>query len=858
MPRDRSLPIFEIQSDLNAALDSENVRIVIEAPTGSGKSTQVPQMLLDSGKCPGEIYVLQPRRLAARMLARRVARERDGRCGDEVGYQVRFENVVSRDTKIRYVTEGILLRRLLEDPNLNGVSAVVFDEFHERHFFGDVTLARCFGVQKVRRPDLKLIAMSATLETESLVSYLGEGTRHLKSEGRMFPVEIRYSPAKERHGDQLWDHTARAIRERFREMGEINGHTLVFMPGRHEIRKTVAALKNANWAKGIEIHELFGEASPKAQDAAVGTSSTPKIVVATNVAETSITIDGVTTVIDSGLERRSSFDARRGISTLTIEKISRASADQRAGRAGRTQAGVAIRLWNERDHEGRAVATPSEIQRMDLSEAVLVLKAGGIDDVRGFEWFEAPNPQSLNNAFSWLTTLGALDRDDESLTQMGMAMSKVPLTPRFARVLLAAAEAGCLEYFAIIAAATQGRPIFPKQKRRGSDLTLDDFREPGDGSDFQALVRAWNAAASANFNVGTCDGMGINANAAREIGRMADQFVKSVWRLSKREDQGREPDAEEIARILLTGFSDRVALRNNTSTLACTVIGGRRGQLEKESVAADSKGSRLFIAGEMIEIEGRDLNVKLNLATRLEESMLAGVFPDDFVDKTAAVYNETNRRVEAREERRFRDLVLESKPRGEPPLDEAAEILAREVMAGNLILKRWDAAIEQQIGRINTVAAAFPEYEIPPIGDEERLLLLIQICEGGLSYKQIKDRPVKPALAEWLPPHQFGLLDQFAPERIELSSGRSVKILYDPDPAVKPKISVLIQHLFPVRETPTIANGRVPLLIEILAPNSRPVQVTEDLAGFWKGSYAGVRTMLRGRYPKHDWPEPEN
>lgn len=858
MPRDRSLPIFEIESDLRAALDSKNVRIVIEAPTGSGKSTQVPQMLLDSGKCDGDIYVLQPRRLAARMLARRVAQERDGRCGDDVGYQVRFENVVSRETRIRYVTEGILLRRLLEDPNLNGVSAVIFDEFHERHFFGDVTLARCFGIQKIRRPDLKIVAMSATLETESLVGYLGDGTQHLKSEGRMFPVEIRYSPAKERHGDQLWDHTARAIRERFREMGKIEGHTLVFMPGRHEIRKTVAALKNASWTKGIEIHELFGEASPNAQDAAVGKSSQPKIVVATNVAETSITIDGVTTVIDSGVERRSSFDARRGISTLTIEKISRASADQRAGRAGRTRAGVAIRLWSERDHEGRPPATPAEIQRMDLSEAVLVLKAGGIEDVRGFEWFEAPNPQGLNAAFSWLTILGALDPEDESLTKIGLAMSKVPLTPRFARVLIAAADAGCLEYFSIIAAATQGRPIFPKQKRRSSDLTLDDFRGPDDGSDFQALVRAWSSASSAKFNVGHCDGMGINANASREIGQMAQQFSKSVRRLSSVEHQDREPDSDEVARILLTGFSDRVALRNSTGTLACSVIGGRCGQLEKDSVASDSKGTRLFIAGEMIEIEGRNLNVKLNFATRLEESMLAEIFPDDFVDKVGAVYNETNRRVEAREERRFRDLVLESRPRGEPPLDEAAEILAREVMAGNLILKRWDQAIEQEIGRINTVAAAFPEYEIPSIGEEERLLLLIQICDGGLSYKQIKDRAVKTAIAEWLPPHQYRLLDQFAPERIELSSGRSLKIFYDPDPAVKPKISVLIQHLFKVRETPTIANGRVPLLIEILAPNSRPVQVTEDLAGFWKGSYAGVRTMLRGRYPKHDWPEPES
>ncbi|NNE94025.1 MAG: ATP-dependent RNA helicase, partial [Verrucomicrobiales bacterium] len=674
MSRDSSLPIFEIQADLESALEAENARIVIEAPTGSGKSTQVPAMLLDAG-FEGDIYVLQPRRLAARMLARRVASERGGRCGDEVGYQVRFENVVSRETRIRYVTEGILLRRLLEDPSLDGVGAVIFDEFHERHFFGDVTLARCLGVQKTARPDLKLIAMSATLETGALLEYLGEKTAHLQSKGRTYPVNVEYVPPKERHNDAVWDHVVRAMAGFYKSHG-VNGHALVFLPGRHEIRKTVSALKNAKWAKQFEIHELFGEASPKEQDAAVGKSNRPKIVVATNVAETSITIDGVTLVVDSGLERRASFDSRRGISTLTIEKISRASADQRAGRAGRTEAGTCLRLWSERDHESRAEATPAEIQRMDLSEAVLVLKAGGIDDVRGFNWFEAPNPQGLELAISWLQTLGALDRGDESLTPVGRAMSKVPLTPRFARVLLAAAEYGCLDYFSVIAAAAQGRPLFPKQKRRGSDLTLSDFREPEDGSDFQALVRAWQAAASSNFNRDACDRMGLMANAARETGRMADQFSNTVGRLSNRNTQGREPDAAEIAQVLLTGFSDRVAIRNSAGTLACTVVGGRRGQLEKDSVVADSKtGGRLFIAGEMIEVEGRDLTVKLNLATKLEEAWLAALFPDDFVEKTGAVYNETNRRVEAREERRFRDLVLESRPRGEPPPDEAAELL---------------------------------------------------------------------------------------------------------------------------------------------------------------------------------------
>ncbi|MEM9016522.1 MAG: DEAD/DEAH box helicase, partial [Verrucomicrobiota bacterium] len=411
MVRDRSLPIFDLEIALAASAAVEHSRIVVEAPTGSGKSTQIPQFLLDSGVCRDqEIFVLQPRRLAARMLASRVASERNSTLGEEVGYQVRFENAVSGNTRIRFVTEGILIRKLIEQPDLSDVGAVVLDEFHERHFFGDISLARCLEVQQKLRPDLKIVVMSATLEAERLVEYLGEGTTHLRSEGRTFPVSIRYSPPRERHSGELWDHIARAIRDHIKSNG-IEGHVLVFLPGRYEILKTAQTLRKANWATEFEIHELFGELSPEKQDAAVAPSTRPRIVIATNVAETSITVDGVRLVIDSGLERRSSFDHRRGISTLLIEKISRASAEQRAGRAGRTAPGTAIRLWSERDQEQRSPATPAEIHRMDLTEAALILAASGVSDLRNFAWFEPPDLGALNEAITRLQVLEALDHE---------------------------------------------------------------------------------------------------------------------------------------------------------------------------------------------------------------------------------------------------------------------------------------------------------------------------------------------------------------------------------------------------------------------------------------------------------------
>ena len=858
MSRDRSLPIFDLEVDLARAMAAEeSVRVVVEAPTGSGKSTQVPQMILDSGSAgqQGEIVVLEPRRLAARMLARRVAWERGGAIGEEVGCQVRFENRTSQKTRIRYVTEGILLRQLLRDPDLNGVSAVVFDEFHERHFYGDVSLARCVEVQETRRPDLKLVVMSATLQVEALNRYLGENTQHLISEGRTFPVEISYRPPRERHGGEIWDHVVRTLQAFYKEHG-VEGHALVFLPGLHEIRKTIDRLQQANWARGFEILPLYGELPPKAQDAAVGPSSRPKIVVATNVAETSITIDGVRLVVDGGLERRSDFDVRRGITTLTIEKISRASADQRAGRAGRTGPGHCLRLWSESDHAAREEATRAEIHRMDLDEAVLVLKAGGIDDVRGFRWFEAPEPEALDRAHDSLRSLGAIDPEEEKITPLGRDLSRLPLAPRFARVLLEAANQGFLEFFAVLAAASQARPLFPARKKKASDLEMADFVETGDGSDFQALYRAFCSARSAGFQFDVVARMGINVNAAREIGQVARQFADTVRPLVDREDQDAEPDAERIGRILLTGFFDRVCVRLSDATLACAMVGGRRGMLEKGCVAAE-RGVGLFLAGEVVEVEGRDLTVKLKLTTLIEEAWLRELYPDDFEEKAGAAWDESTRRVVARQEKRFRDLVIESRPRGEVPGDQASEILADQILQGNLVLKKWDRDVEQWIARVNTLAAFFPEYEIAPIGEEEKRLLLTQVCEGALGYKAVKDRPVKPVLREWLPPHQAGLIDDLAPERIQLSSGRGSRVFYDPTGG-KPKISVLIQHLFGIRDTPTVAGGRIPLVVEILAPNSRPCQTTEDLAGFWSGSYAAVRAQLRGRYPKHAWPEPED
>src|SRR6267142_316855 len=463
------LPIYEIEAELLAGVRAHR-RLIVSAPTGSGKSTQVPQMLLNHGLLgDGQVVVLQPRRLATRLLAARVASERKAELGREVGYQIRFESVISKETRIRFVTEGVLLRQMVQDRKLSGVSALIFDEFHERHLYGDITLAQALDLQEKERPDLQILVMSATLDAARIEDYL-KPCRVVESQGRTFPVDIQYS-ATPGYADKrpIWDQAAEAFSQ-FVESGA-EGDVLVFMPGGFEIAQTLEAIRHSDASRGFILLPLHGELNPKDQDAAVARYEKRKVVVATNVAETSLTIDGVRLVIDSGLARIPRYDPYRGINTLLIEKISQASADQRAGRAGRTAPGVCMRLWSREEHGHRPQQELPEIKRLDLSEVVLTLKAAGVEDLRKFRWLESPDEQALAHAEELLTDLGALTKmqspvslspsdgeragvrgasevsdssDQSDITSLGRKMLAFPLHPRYARMLLAAQDYGCV------------------------------------------------------------------------------------------------------------------------------------------------------------------------------------------------------------------------------------------------------------------------------------------------------------------------------------------------------------------------------------------------------------------------------
>ncbi|MCX6997204.1 MAG: ATP-dependent helicase HrpB [Kiritimatiellaeota bacterium] len=843
----KALPIYEIEAALVAQLRAQP-RAIVTAPTGSGKSTQVPQMLLDHGLLgDGQAVILQPRRLATRLLAARVARERGGPLGGEVGYQIRFDDVSSRATRLRFVTEGLLLRQMLTNPRLDGLAALIFDEFHERHLYGDITLARALQIQQTVRPDLLILVMSATLEAAPLERYLAPCAL-LAAAGRMFPVHTAYlAEPVDFEREPVWAVAAREW-ERLVSDGAA-GDTLIFMPGAYEISRTVQALRESPFARGWIVLPLHGELSPTDQDAAVAQYAQRKAIIATNVAETSLTIDGVQLVLDSGLARIPRFDPYRGINTLLVERISRAAADQRAGRAGRTAPGVCLRLWTEPEHRARPAQELPEIRRLDLAEAVLTLKASGVVDIAAFPWLENPDPKSVRRAETLLRDLGALDEHDGAITPLGRRMLAFPMHPRYARMLLAAQTFGCVRAACLAAALTQGRNLLVRRAGKDAQGDRDDFLGEESASDFFILMRAWSYADRNGYNLDKCRRLGIHAQAARQVQPLFEHFLRIAREQGLTPEERAAPD-EAIQKCLLVGFADQLAVRLDGGTLRCRVVHGRRGEIARDSVA---RNRPLIVAAEVHEIEGRDreLNVLLSLVTAVEEAWLRELYPDDFSERVQVIYDHEDQRVVAETQRLFRDLPLATRRGGRPPADAAAALLAAEVLKGALKLPGWNAEVEQWLLRINFLAAFRPDLALPAIGDADRRRLVEQCCLGAFSQKDLRDQPVRPVIRSWLTPAQQALVEKYAPERLALPTGHRARVTYTLDGP--PTVAAKIQDLYDIKGALTVAGGRVPVVLQILAPNSRPVQVTQDLAAFWRDHYPRVKQELQRKYPKHKW-----
>ena len=836
--RPAMLPIEQIRGEILEAVKEPGFCVLLSAPTGSGKSTRVPGMLLEAG-CGerGTIIVVQPRRLAARLLAGYVARQFPCRLGQEVGYTVRFDSQRSAATRILFVTDGILERRLTEDPELHGVSAVIFDEVHERRLSGDLCLARVLELQRGARPDIGVFVMSATLELDKLQGYLPQATV-LRAEGRLYPVQVSYLPpvpVRNKFGyvqpPPVWEQCAAAVRQLV-EQPE-SGDVLVFLPGAYEIRRTVEILEQVGWMRGRDVFALHGQLTPEAQARAVECGSRPRVIVSTNIAETSLTIEGVRSVVDSGTAREARWDPQRGISTLHIVPISQAQAEQRTGRAGRLGPGRCIRLWSEAEHRRRAPFPAPEVHRADISQAFLNLLAWGcrsLGDIRRFPWPDAPTEAETTRAWQLLEELGAADA--AGITPMGRQMLRYPLPPVLARLLVAGEEYGCPAEMAAIAALLQGENIATASGLHPS------LRQEGDFTGFQAEWRALQTAVRLNYNPQECGRLGIMARAAREVAMAFRQML---------DHRGAEPDftahRQGVVHGLLGSFPAHVAARNSTATGTARLCKRRGGSIAADSIA---RNCEIFLAAEMTEVGGKSVETRLSRCTGLTTADLITGEAD------VAMYDPARKRVLNYHRTLYRDLVLTEKETGDATPEAAAPLLAEQVVRGNLRLEGWDGHVLQWLNRLTCLRTAMPELELPEFSEEDRLVAITMLCEGAVSYKEIQTRPVLPILGEWLSPWQRECLNKYAPKAIRLPNGREVKLLYREDGT--PVFGLKCQLLFGVPHTPTIAEGRVKCLVEILAPNQRPYQITADLASFWRNGYPQMKKELAGRYPRHDWP----
>lgn len=834
------LPIDDVLPELVVALRAGSSAVLV-APTGAGKTTRVPPALLAAGIVGDRrIVMLEPRRIAARAAARRMAEENGWTLGGEVGYQVRFDRRAGPSTRILVVTEGILVQMLQADPFLEEAGAVVLDEIHERNLQTDLSLAMARRVQKEVRPDLRLLAMSATIDPGPIATYLGNAPV-IESQGRLHPVEIEYLDPRRgrREGDEppLPARVAAAVRQALeRSAGDI----LVFLPGVGEIQRTGEALAPLAAERSVAVLPLYGDLPADRQDTVLRSLDRRKVVLATNVAETSITVDGVTAVVDSGLVRRLRSDPATGLDRLELGKVSRASADQRAGRAGRQAPGVCLRLWGEWEHPALPERETPEIRRVDLAGPALQLLAWGEGDLAAFDWFEAPDPAALTAASDLLRHLGATD--SHGLTPTGTAMARLPVHPRLARLLIEGHRLGHPREVALLAALLAERDPFPRSPRseRGTGPRRASRSDLLDRLDaLEAFERRDRSGPDLNV---------LNVGAARFVlqarGQLAD-LIRRELGPSPRSSGDRD---EALLRALLAAYPDRVARRREPRSPRAVMVGGRGVRLAEESAVLEPE---LFLA---LDLDAGRGGPQSEALVRLASEVDPGWLPADALQTAVEVaFDPERERVVAWKRTRFEDLIL-SEAEAPPPAGEAGQVLlqaAAERLDRALALD--DPEIAGFLARVRCLREWMPELGLTAFDTEDLVRLLPALTTGKRSFAELRRAPLLDVLRGALSWQQLQALEREAPERLEVPSGSRIQVQYEP--GRPPVLAARIQEMFGLAETPRLAAGRVPVLMHLLAPNYRPQQVTHDLRSFWETTYPQVRKELQGRYPKHAWPE---
>jgi ATP-dependent helicase HrpB len=821
------LPIDPILPELLHTI-AVSPNTVLQAPPGAGKTTRVPLALLDLAALgAGRIVMLEPRRLAAVNAANRMAFTLGEEAGQTVGYTMRFERRVSSRTRIEVVTEGILTRRLQRDPCLEGVALVVFDEFHERNLTADFALALCLEVQREVRPDLKILVMSATLDCGPVAALLGNAPV-VVSEGRSFPVAVRWL---EDAGHQpLPVRMVAAVR---RALQETEGDILAFLPGAGEIRACAEQLRQTTDSSSLTIHPLYGDLPFADQQKAILPGPVRKVVLATNIAETSLTIEGVRTVIDSGLTRTLRHDLGSGMNRLLTVRESRASAEQRAGRAGRLAPGVCYRLFGPHTFNAMTGFPPAEILVSDLSSLVLELAVWGVRDPATLFWLDAPPEAALAAGRELLRGLGAMDRDGRA-TETGQRMAELPVHPRIARLLLRGRELGAVGPAALLGALLAERDIFHYRPGDSASLCESD------------LLERYEAVADRRQR----GDERVQAAAVRAVERSAAQLVRLMGEgAAKIHEAHLRPD--DAARLLLAAYPDRVARQREEGSDRYLLANGRGVRLSRKSGVRN----RAFLLALQVDAGGKEEGL-IHQACALTAELVRGECGERLVTERRVAWDAGQERLLAWEEEALGAIAL-SRRQVAPADDEAIPLLLAVIRDSRLALLNWDREACRFRGRLRLVRQAFPAEEWPDLEDERLLATLPDWLAPFLfrvrSRRDIAGLDLTAALRALLTREQLRLLEERAPTHISVPSGSRIEIDYIS--GEEPFLAVKLQEMFGCADTPAIAGGRVKLLLHLLSPARRPVQVTRDLKGFWESGYREVKRELKGRYPKHPWPD---
>jgi ATP-dependent helicase HrpB len=836
------LPIDKYLPEIVAAA-GKNRALVLVAEPGAGKTTRVPPALVRAGVLSGDhpnLVMLQPRRVAARAAAERIGQENGWRLGEEVGYHVRFDRKISSNTRLRVLTEGILTRQLLDDPFLEGIGAVVLDEFHERSLHTDVAAALLREVQQTVRDDLILIVMSATLEAEPVARFLGN-CPILRVEGRTFPVEVSYRGQQAGAAKSaIWDRAADAVIDTLTAGDE---DVLVFLPGAQEINRTSGRLETAARERDLLVLPLHGSLPAEEQTRALRPADRRKIVLATNIAETSLTIDGVDTVIDSGLARVAGYDPQRGLDRLELKQISRASATQRAGRAGRTRPGRCVRLWSQREELSMRDFELPEVHRVDLCSTVLSLHAWGKSDVRAFGWYEKPAEEMIVAAERLLEMLGTLENG--AITTIGRQLMAIPAHPRIARLLLAAAEEGLLEEGAALAGLLSEKDI----------ATIDyatDPRQRGPAtqgpSDLLIRLEMLERAQRANF-AAHLRGEGIDPIAARQASRIAEELLRIGKRLVRKPRQ--TPDESRLLKLSMYAYPDRVVRRREKDPASGAMVGGGGVRLAPESVVRQAEFFLALDAREDQRSTNREAMVRI--ASAIEPGWLEEIFPKQIRRERTVVYDSDRDRVVGRGATYYRDLPLKEDADAAVDPSQAAAALVEAVRPNIVEFFESEEGAADWLARVALLRKYVPEQPWPVMDEAGLVEVLTIAAQGKRSIAELRRAPLAGLLHERLGYPLDRMLDQHAPRTITVPTGNEIKLSYAK--GERPVLAVRLQEVFGWVDTPRVAGGRVAVVMHLLAPNYRPVQITDDLKSFWSNAYFQVRKDLRVRYPKHSWPE---